>query len=252
MKNIIMDYDGTATNNHERAGMVLKYILKKFSDEYNVNFDFLEKKHCLAKEELKKNDVKYPYVKLNEIVCYCEDELIIDELSLTKIMNDHCYQYFRTFQLKNPMIFSEAYEKTTPFFVEGLADFLKKNMDNLCVVSNVSNEKISEEIMSLGLEPVVIGNARKHHVNPRLKGIKERILIGERTINIDRPFYRTILENFNPEESIVVGDNFSMDLALPLSMGFDVALVKNEYNSWAQKYMKIIGKKVIENVSELD
>jgi hypothetical protein len=98
---------------------------------------------------------------------------------------------------------------------------------------------------------LVWGDAKKYFVDPSFKERKDSMIIGERIINLKRPFYRAILQNFKPKDSIVVGDNFSMDLALPLSLGFGVILVKNEFNSWAQEYMESIGKKVIGNLCEL-
>lgn len=56
------------------------------------------------------------------------------------------------------------------------------------------------------------GNARKFELGASLQTLQ----IGPYTVSIDRPSYRTILFEENPD--VLIGDVFSLDLALPVSL----------------------------------
>jgi FMN phosphatase YigB (HAD superfamily) len=251
MKNIIFDYDGTLTNNHSRAESIKRQFFSKFINDFNASENYLEKIFNFAKEKILKDDINYPYIVGNKVACYCEDELIFNDVCFKKALRENCPNDSIKFEENNSSLFHDAYQKTSPVFFGGLADFLSKiRCENVYVISNSATEKISDELKTLGIKPIVIGNAKKYFVKS-CQAIENKISIGKRTISLDRPFYKNILKDFSPKDSVVVGDNFSLDLALPLSLGFDVMLIKNDYNAWAAEYLKSVGKKAVRNVCEL-
>ena len=85
---------------------------------------------------------------------------------------------------------------------------------HLVIVSNSPPEKILGWFAAEGIDhdPELVrvrGNAGKH-----VLGLDETYLdAGERRVRVDRPGYRTILEEEAPD--LVLGDVFSLDLALP-------------------------------------
>lgn len=87
----------------------------------------------------------------------------------------------------------------------------------LVVVSNSGPEKIVGWFRAAGVDAGVEdgaalrvrGNARKFTLGEG----DEALTVGDRTVLVDRPHYRAFLEDERPD--LVIGDVFSLDLALP-------------------------------------
>lgn len=251
MKNIIFDYDGTLNDISLRANNIVNQIFEKFTNQFSVDKDYLIENFNSLKNKIIKNDVNYPFRYNNELSCYCEDEFILNNVCFDKVLINEYYQYSLKFEKSSELV-SKAYENTKPIFSKGLEYFLdNNNYEKIYVVSNSPTKNIKKELGILGEKLTIIGNAKKYFINSCFKTKNDYIIIDNRIVNLNRTFYKNILKNFNPKETIVVGDNFSMDLALPLSMDFEVSLVKNDFNVWAQEYLQSIGKNVINNVCEL-
>lgn len=95
---------------------------------------------------------------------------------------------------------------------------------SLYVVSNSETGNIESEAERHGIGRglvTFIGNAKKYNVS-----VSEPNLIG---IPTSRPRYREILTRLQEkyQRVVVVGDNFSLDLATPISMGICVAYIPN-------------------------
>lgn len=93
------------------------------------------------------------------------------------------------------------------------------------IVSNSDSENIRNEAQVLGINNSrlrFIGGAKKYYVEsltPSILGIP-----------VTRPRYRELLSSIVEEDQtdiIVVGDNFSLDLTTPISMGIGVAYIPN-------------------------
>ena len=93
------------------------------------------------------------------------------------------------------------------------------------VVSNSDTENIRNEARILGIDDSLftfIGNAEKYHIES-----SDPSILGIPTV---RPRYRQILLSIREKHNndiIAVGDNFSMDLVTPFSMGIRVAYISN-------------------------
>ena len=85
------------------------------------------------------------------------------------------------------------------------------------VVSNSSEEKVVGWFRSIGVDAGVepgralrvVGSARKFELGTS----GETLSVAGREIQVDRPLYRAVLEAEGPD--VVIGDVFSLDLALP-------------------------------------
>lgn len=122
--------------------------------------------------------------------------------------------------------FRRLYGKTTSRLLADrklLATLAKQT--KLYIVSNSDGENIRNEVQFLGINDslfVFIGNTKKHHVES-----SEPNILG---VPITRPRYQKTLLSISKKHQtgvIVLGDNFSMDLTAPLSMGIRVAYIPN-------------------------
>jgi phosphoglycolate phosphatase-like HAD superfamily hydrolase len=93
----------------------------------------------------------------------------------------------------------------------------------IVVVSNSGTDRICRLLAAEGLEPSPHAEGsgaplrvRGHAGKFRLGSAPEIIRVGDYEIDVDRPAYREILLEERPD--VVVGDVFSLDLALPLEL----------------------------------
>jgi FMN phosphatase YigB (HAD superfamily) len=95
---------------------------------------------------------------------------------------------------------------------------------DIVVVSNSTTDNVIDEAKKLGLTNFVtdfIGNAKKYNVTST-----DSSILG---IYSDRGDYKRLLERISEEgrKVTVIGDNFSLDLVTPISMGLRVAYIPN-------------------------
>jgi phosphoglycolate phosphatase-like HAD superfamily hydrolase len=126
---------------------------------------------------------------------------------------DHCFhtatQNYRS--LHPPALVPDA--------AEALAALHAKQIE-VVVVSNSEPAKLIDWFRAAGVDA---GEARHHALRVRGSAGKfvlgrsdASIAVGGRRIHVDRPKYRTIIEEEQPD--LVIGDVFSLDLALPHAM----------------------------------
>jgi hypothetical protein len=109
-----------------------------------------------------------------------------------------------------------------PEAVETIRRLIARGVE-VVVVSNSGTERICQMLSGVGLKPVpheagvtsslrVRGGARKFWLGDQ----SDCLVAGPYAVEVDRPLYRQILEEEKPD--IVVGDVFSLDLALPVAL----------------------------------
>jgi phosphoglycolate phosphatase-like HAD superfamily hydrolase len=100
---------------------------------------------------------------------------------------------------------------------------LKQRGAELVVVSNSATEKLVKFFAAAGITA-----AEEGHADLRVRGSARKWQLGEtdarieiagRAIHVDRPRYREVIADEQPD--IVIGDVFSLDLALPWTMRRD-------------------------------
>lgn len=111
-------------------------------------------------------------------------------------------------------------DRHPPCLVPGIADQLDRVLATgaeVVVVSNSSSEKIGTWLRSVGVDA---GEGPGHRVRLRGSAGKQflgqtnaSIRVADRDVRIDRPRYRTAIEEESPD--LIIGDVFSLDLALP-------------------------------------
>jgi FMN phosphatase YigB (HAD superfamily) len=133
------------------------------------------------------------------------------------------------------------------------------------IVSNSSTQRVLSILGTLGLDPAgvmgleVHGGARKFeleadepcHVEPQLS-------LAGRPIALRRPFYHRLLESLRPD--VVIGDNLSLDLALPLALrdrggwarDLRAVLKRNAYTpAWACEACEHAGAEIAPSLTAL-
>jgi phosphoglycolate phosphatase-like HAD superfamily hydrolase len=97
-----------------------------------------------------------------------------------------------------------------------MLDDLHERGAEIVVVSNSSSEKLIEFFASVGIDA---GEDYGHELRVRgsagkwMLGDDARVTVGGRPIFVDRPRYRSVVAEEAPD--LIVGDVFSLDLALP-------------------------------------
>jgi FMN phosphatase YigB (HAD superfamily) len=137
------------------------------------------------------------------------------------------------------------------------------------VVSNSGTERICRLLEGVGLSPVAHGTGtgplrvRGHAEKFRLGEGPRTFPVGEYVVDTDRPAYRTILTEERPD--LVIGDVFSLDLALPLQLaregelrGIRLVLRHRPYTpNWSRDYFSSVREdafscRLLRDLSELD
>ncbi|MDX9722167.1 MAG: hypothetical protein RBU37_15605 [Myxococcota bacterium] len=108
-----------------------------------------------------------------------------------------------------------------PSMLQAVERFLDAG-NSMVIVSNSSTARICAVLQARGLDAVqqdssgaalqVRGGARKYELGTR----PQPVAFGPRLVDVDRPSYRRILIEEQPD--LVLGDVFSFDLALPLDL----------------------------------
>lgn len=114
-----------------------------------------------------------------------------------------------------------------PEALEWVRNALKKGTD-VWIVSNSASEKIEEFLNQNGfdqtLRPKVRGGAKKFGLGSKPKKVRiaQDSELGEVWVDTDRPLYEQALLEIKPDA--VIGDVFSLDLALPIRLKRDGTL----------------------------
>jgi len=211
---IIFDWDGTIVSCNEKIDLVIDKLCQTYSE--------VAEKYKLA---ILGNKQSSGWIRKGLIASLSEDyfthrlglivELIGEVQNLTVDMVWSVV--LQTFKLSYLQVQAKV-----------LADKQKlhelSNYATLYVVSSSGIDNILTEAETLGFERSTfsfIGDAKKYSV-----GESEPSIVGIPTV---RPRYKETLNVIHTrhEKLIVIGDNFSLDLVTPISMGIRVAYIPN-------------------------
>jgi hypothetical protein len=104
---------------------------------------------------------------------------------------------------------------------------------NLVFATSSGTEKVRSNLESFGLDVEVFGDAKKYSVDPTFTEVPEFLPFSGIEVLLRRRKYYSVLKfleqerGFSPSETVVVGDIFSHDLALPVQLGYGVVLQDN-------------------------
>tara|TARA_Y100000310_G_scaffold343257_1_gene450020 strand:- start:22 stop:810 length:789 start_codon:yes stop_codon:yes gene_type:complete len=237
-KHFILDWDGTATESYNRAETTSELMIDSFSREYGIPKEKLAEAHQEQKRNIRDNERKYPWVHKGHIAAYCEDPIIYSNSAFVEALRSFEPKDVSSLWQEVLLAYSEAYKSTSPVYVDRLPevlDYLKEQGD-IIVVTNSNPRKVKEEVDELSFEIGVIGHAKKYKITPEFANVSDTLRTEDgREVRLRRGAYFSILEKFHPESSFVIGDGFSCDLALPMTLGFNVVLVNDFWSmDWAR------------------
>lgn len=225
MQNLIFDFDGTMTDLDQEAAPVIDSFRQGLEEHLGESLDArINKTH----QEMLPGDSWYvnghpavrwdadPYVQISTVADRIYEELSDDDAqqraqALTAL--------FRNAQNAN----GQTHWRTN------VKQFLQRAPAhvNLAVVTNSETASVEEKLAGIGQEDIpVIGDAKKYVLSDTPEEQKH----GPRTIRLDRPHYRGLLEElaqehgFTPETTVVAGDIYEFDLAVPQALGYGIIL----------------------------
>ena len=259
MSKIVFDFDGVLTDLTHEA----QCVIDLFRDRLGT------KSHSLVSElesRFKKDPLSYGWKMHGRVSAFFDEDLFVanialatalDELntpeSIKLLENIQAKYEVQNFSELGQRCFDEVIAKTARGEIEPLEsdsrvllNELQENGHKVVIVSNSGTDRIENILklskVNIGPHLKIRGGARKFELGTEPKKIK----FVDRDIDIDRPAYLSALLEEKPDA--VVGDVFSLDLALPLHLsenaidGFKpikVCLRQRPYTpSWTLKNIK--------------
>jgi FMN phosphatase YigB (HAD superfamily) len=141
-------------------------------------------------------------------------------------------------------IFAEAYSKLGSHFVEGAKEVLGELMQNyqVTIITNSKPEAVRAKLEKINCDMInVVGNAAKFILDPNFSGVEACVdcePLG-RKIHLNRKQYydrlTEVMGDSKPEDVLVAGDIYEMDLALPAYMGMKTVLVTSKRTHGLEK-----------------
>ena len=243
MKNkiVVLDFDGTLTQVKEEA----KPFLKSFKKDY-ANFlskDNLDKEWEEIEKEILKNPEQYGWKDKGLIIAPAKvDDYILasvvaqvlldkyDVFKKDKERDEIVHQIFRQNYLKSKICFKKEAKEVLEKLIKKLPVFIVTNSRPDAVLNKI------QVLNPLGKEKLkIFGEAQKNWLDANFDLVPEFIKIQglERKIYLRRKRYYDVLNQIweqssvKPEQCLIVGDVFELDLVLPAKLGCNIFLITN-------------------------
>ncbi|MFN0207074.1 MAG: hypothetical protein ACKVS6_12295 [Planctomycetota bacterium] len=253
---ILSDFDGVWTNQAFEASQVKLYLAAEASRIANVSADFGIQHFARFETIVKSRPHEFGWAPDGRITAYVDEDPFCESNAIagyiTKATGDAEAKLYRDAILGAG--FSSIASFSDHCFLTATAHFRAEHPPALVanatetlrqlhqigaeviVVSNSSAEKILGWFGAVGVDiSKALSNDAPHGVPFRVRGTAGKQFIGEKNTNIsvggrsifiDRPRYKTIIEEEKPD--LIIGDVFSLDLALP-------SILRRERNPAAPK-----------------
>jgi len=234
---LLSDFDGVWTDQAFEAQNVKLYLIAEAARLAGVGADQAREHFEEFERRVKLEPARYGWAPDGRITAYIDEDpfceanaiaMLLDERrdeptakryrdailasgfeTLTKFA-DHCFMSATAaFRIQHP-----------PALVPGAKQMLEELLAHgveVVVVSNSSSDKIVGWFRQIGVDARVEAGGQM-----RVRGAAQKMTLGPtdasiqlagRTIRVDRPLYRKVFDEEQPQ--MVIGDVFSLDLALP-------------------------------------
>lgn len=250
---LISDFDGVWTNQEVEADYVWNYIIKKLGELTGDDNDAIAGMLAECKKEMDRTPYEYGWFCNGQVACYYQEDPFgdnnaifdyIERAATTKTASNfkqHLHRVKEAVHNKAKMTLGEFsndcfMKSTTQFKLEGklkpvetAGEIVKKLNDagvEIIVASNSKTEKIEHLFRKAGHSMTTErsikrgrlharGDARKFMIDNTYSELPEEMKISGRfSVKLRRSKYHQILKEEKPD--YVIGDVFSLDLALPL------------------------------------
>ena len=238
----LIDFDGTLTNVQTEYKYIYDHLVRGFAQAGipEQRFAGLYDHAC---EILAADPARYGWLDNGRITAFSDEDVFMKIIAGVEIIDkwlasgdplfDDVRQAFEAKGIALMQLAEDCYQKMNrepldafnspdPEVVSALRTMLDRDCE-IVIVSNSPADRIIDKLEFAGLKPVahddnpsarfrVLGNAKKY----ALDDTPQIVSFGTRTIDIARSNYARIINDEHPQ--VIVGDVFSIDLALPIEM----------------------------------
>jgi phosphoglycolate phosphatase-like HAD superfamily hydrolase len=250
---LVSDFDGVWTNQEIEADYVWKFVLNRLFEYTGDKTDVIEKLLHECKKDMDKSPWEYGWFWEGTVSCYYQEDPFSDNNAIFNYIEraattttasqfkQAIYKLRQAVKEKGKMTLAELSQDcfmkaTSQFKLEGklkpvatagniITELTSRGVE-IIVVSNSSTEKIEHLFRKAGHtvtnEKSIVrgrlfarGDAKKFVIDNSYTALPEKFEITDRfKISLRRANYHKILMEERPD--YVIGDVFSLDLALPL------------------------------------
>ncbi|MCS6886192.1 MAG: hypothetical protein RMM17_10520 [Acidobacteriota bacterium] len=253
---LVSDFDGVWTDPQPEADYIRRFMAQKLADTSGLSVDRVEENFAVIEQRFSAEPFAFGWEFGGRIAAFAGEDLYgrnhalasciwsgiqcpdLDVLkaAISKVagdaqkLADMCFREGRAAfrKLSSTLLVPEAAE---------VIDRLRSANHRLTIVSNSKVDHIVDlfEDACIDLTGVeIVGGARKFHLG-ECQQLPEYLNFNSARVALQRPYYFEVLKRLRPDA--VIGDVFSLDLALPMylrSIGADfapskIALLRRQY-----------------------
>lgn len=240
---ILLDFDGTLTNIQHERDFEFEFLTHYLQTQCGVVKEDFREAFDAALACIQDAPEMHGWCDNGRISAFCDEDLFMGVASAMTLLDswvsardvrvgklaaklEACGLTFMALtEMAHRAINAQAlcaFNTPEPTAVATINTLLDRDCE-IVVASNSPAERIIDKFEHVGLKPVdhddnpsarfrIRGNARKF----RLGDHPAPVSFGARSIDTDRPFFADVLRKERPQ--VIVGDVFSLDLALPIEM----------------------------------
>jgi phosphoglycolate phosphatase-like HAD superfamily hydrolase len=251
MKNkiVILDFDGTLTLADQEAKPFLINFKKDIANLLNKKD--IDEEWRKAEREILQNPDKYGWEYKGKIVAPPNADDYILATVIAKFLLDKGGVLMDINERDDILrqIFQHNYSKSGIVFKKGAKEILEVLIQKIPVfiVTNSNSDAVANKIEQLnpqGKEQIkLFGDAQKYSIDSGFDVVPEAITINglKRAIYLRRKKYFDVLNQIwnttfaKPQQTLVIGDIFELDLALPAILNCNIFLVTNSNTPSCEK-----------------
>ena len=266
---VIIDYDGTLTQEEKQVGQLAELAIDTLSKEIlKLPKEIIRRDYHDMEKRILAAPHKYTWQVNGVDTCYShEGAFVLNTVTLQEMLDRNNFYkiciktIFKTLEY-DPItectnyLFHKNSALIKPIFREGiretLVELIKHTQIQPIVMTNSKTDKVKKHLETIGITQIgtkgdkfeyeidILGDTRQYHMDPEWDHFfdhpelgKIQILpIGKKfKVDLRRPvYYQALLKQAKDfSEVVTVGDIFSLVGSVPLMMGLDFILLKAPY-----------------------
>lgn len=256
----LTDFDGTLTNIQQEYRFVVDFLTRRVAECAGIDKPLFDTLHQTAWAHVALEPHKYGWVHNGRISAFCDEDLFMNVSAAMQLLDDWIdAEHPAVAQIledvrKSGMRFVDlteeahgamnleplsAFNTPEPEAVNAILALLDRDCE-VVVASNSPASRIIPKFEYVGLKPV------DHEDNPsaqfRIRGNAGKFILGNqpkpvpfgsRFVDVDHAAFAKIIAEERPQ--VMVGDVFSLDLALPMEMARQEPMIYDDM----QLYLRV-------------
>lgn len=245
---VLLDFDGTFTLAEEEGAPFVEAYRTDLTERLgrDIRAEWAE---CEA--IIRQRPTEYGWLFQGKLVAPGNADPYIRSTTIARMLMDRFGAYREPSEREQALseLYGRSYERSATVFRRGAKEVLERLLGTgvpVCVVTNSGTEAVARKVASLlpngSRRPAVYGNAKKAFIedpsegDPRFAGLPEtQSLSGlSRPVYLRRGRYFEVLSEIwratgtTPERTLLVGDIYELDLAMPFHLGVSIHLVVSD------------------------